>query len=185
MTPTSSDAKADASVRPARIPDAPSIASVQVDCWRNWWQDALGPAFLDALDTKEIAEQWAYGIRVPPLGPHRVLVAEAAGKIVGFAASAPASDPDHPAGSPIAEMVELLVSPSKLGRGHGSRLLTAIADLCRRDGIVEAVTWVSKDDPARIAFLESAGWGLDGAERELDIDAERKLTQVRMVTRLD
>jgi len=173
---------ADASVRLARTADAPQIAALQVRCWHTWWADTLGPAFLEALDPGEIADQWAYGIRVPPPGPHRVVVAESAGALVGFAASAPASDPDHPGGAPIAEMVELLVAPTALGQGHGSRLLAAIADLCQQDALVEAVTWVPETDTAKIVFLESAGWGRDGAQRELDVDAVRKLTQLRLVT---
>ena len=173
---------ADTSVRLARTADAPHIAAVQVHCWQTWWADALGAAFLEALDSAQIADQWAHGIRLPPPGPHRVVVAESAGTLVGFAASAPASDPDHPEGAPIAEMVELLVAPTALGQGHGSRLLAAIADLCQQDAVTEAVTWVPDTDTAKIAFLESAGWGRDGAQRELDVDAVRKLTQLRLVT---
>ncbi len=175
---------ADASVRLAQIADAVQIARVQVECWRTWWGESLGPAFLEALDPSDIAQQWAYSIRVPPPGAHRVLIAESAASVVGFAASAPASDPDHDSAEPIGELVELLVLPTALGKGHGSRLLMAIADLAREDGITELVTWIGTADPAKIAFLESAGWGRDGAERELDVDAVRKLTQVRLVTLL-
>lgn len=175
---------ADASVRLARVADAVAIARVQVECWRTWWGESLGPTFLEALDPSDIAQQWAYGIRMPPPGAHRVLIAESAASAVGFAASAPASDPDHVDAGSVAELVELLVSPTALGKGHGSRLLTAIADLAREDGITELVAWIGTADSAKIAFLESAGWGRDGAERELDVDAVRKLTQVRLVTLL-
>ncbi len=117
---------ADVSVRVAWADDAAAIADVQVRAWREQYADVL-PA--DALpdDTAVVAEAWRSSMTRPADARNRVLVALERNRVVGFAVTSPAADPDC---DPLAdgELADLTVVPGELGKGHGSRLLQAAAD---------------------------------------------------------
>ena len=69
---------------------------------------------------------------------NRVLVALERNRVVGFAITSPATDPDC---DPVAdgELMELTVDPDERGKGHGSRLLQAAVDTMRADRFTRAV----------------------------------------------
>ncbi|WP_231123871.1 GNAT family N-acetyltransferase [Nocardioides sambongensis] len=115
---------------------------------------------------EELAEAWRGTLSRPPEARHRALVALAHDEVVGFALTVPGTDPDaDPAVD--GEVAEFTVAPGRVGQGHGSRLLQACADTLAADRFTRAVCWVdTTDDPLR-TFLTSAGWGPDGASREL------------------
>ena len=120
---------ADASVRPATAADAADIARIQATVWAGVHSD-LPAAVLEAVGSAEAAEQWAMAATDPPSPRHRVLTALAGERVVGFAALAPASDPDT-IPSLDGDLLALCVDPAETGRGHGSRLVNAAADLAR------------------------------------------------------
>jgi GNAT superfamily N-acetyltransferase len=175
---------ADASVRPAVPADAADIARIQAAVWGAAHSDLPGDV-LDTVGSAEAAEQWATAAADPPSPRHRVLTALAGERVVGFAALAPASDPDTvPALD--GELLALCVDPAETGHGHGSRLVNAAADLARIDGVAHLHTWLSDGEADLRAFLEGAGWAADGASRTLDLrgDGEVVLDQSRLRTAL-
>jgi len=131
------------------------------------------------------AEAWRASFARPGDARNRVLVALERNRVVGFAITGPAGDPDC---DPVAdgELRELTVDPDERGRGHGSRLLQAAADTLVADRFTRAVTWVGANDDALRGFLTAAGWAPDSAHRELELDeaGEVRLKQVRLHTRL-
>ena len=111
----------------------------------------------------------------PPDARVRVLVALERNRVVGFAITSPATDPDA---DPVSdgELMELTVDPEDRGHGHGSRLLQAAVDTLAADRFERAVCWtVTSDDDVR-RFLTEAGWAADGAHRELDLDGTGAVT---------
>jgi GNAT superfamily N-acetyltransferase len=175
---------ADRSVRVAWADDAPAIAAVQVRAWRESYANLLPAAVLAEIDTEAFAQTWRRAIAKPPSARHRVLVALERNTVVGFAATAPSEDPD---GEPAAgEVVALHVDPDATGAGHGSRLVSAVADTLRADGFSHARFWLIAGDDAVRQFLEPAGWAADGAHRQLDLtgDGITTLRQVRLQTDL-
>ncbi|MEO8329877.1 MAG: GNAT family N-acetyltransferase, partial [Candidatus Nanopelagicales bacterium] len=86
------------------------------------------------------------------------------------------------------ELIVFGVDPSHRRHGHGSRLLTATAESLASSNIGVATVWLNSSDDASRKFLESAGWGADGAHRRLARDeqdpAELQLRQIRMGTDL-
>jgi hypothetical protein len=66
--------------------------------------------------------------------------------------------------------------------GHGSRLLAAVVDVLRPEGVAELVCWAAPGSPLE-GLLESTGWAPDGATRELDADGSL-LAQRRWATSL-
>lgn len=176
----------DSFVRPANVDDAGPVAHIQVRAWSAGYRDVL-PARALAEATGEEAhrrwrDQWTEAITHPPSKRHAVLTAvDEHGDPVGFAALEPATDQDClPATD--AELLTLLVDPDNGRRGHGSRLLAAVADHLRAHGFVTAVTWIFADDAVTRRFLESAGWGFDGAHRDLDMGTN--VRQLRLHTSL-
>jgi GNAT superfamily N-acetyltransferase len=159
---------ADVAVRGARAGDAPEIGRIQIETWRTAYQQFLPPAVLDALDPEQAAQAWAAAVAEPPSPAHHVLVATEGTTLVGFAAVGPSAEEDARPGE--AAIAALLVEPRWGRRGHGSRLLAAVVDHLREDGLTGLVAWVPDGDRASAAFYESAGWERDGTAHLLEAD---------------
>ena len=174
----------DVSVRIAWSDDAPAIAELQLRCWRETYAGVLPP---DALptDVESAAGAWHASLSRPGDARNRVLVALERNRVVGFAITSPAADPDC---DPIvdAELSEVTIDPAERGKGHGSRLLQAAADTLVADRFQRVVLWSTAGDDALRAFLTEAGWAADGAHRELDLDGSgsTRVKQVRLHTAL-
>jgi GNAT superfamily N-acetyltransferase len=162
---------AEVSVRPARPDDAEAVARVQVVTWRTAYREVLPAAVLDDWDEDAAAQSWRAAVTTPPTPGHGVLVAVERDEVVGFAAYGPAElDPGEapdPAG-PTTEIATLLVEPRWGRRGHGSRLLAAVADLARATGAGRLQVWLPETDQVSARFFESAGWAPHGWARTLD-----------------
>jgi len=162
---------AEVSVRPARPDDAAAVARVQVVTWRTAYRDVLPAAVLDDWDEDAAGETWRAAVTSPPTPGHGVLVAVERDEVVGFAAYGPAElgagEAPHPAG-PTTEIATLLVEPRWGRRGHGSRLLAAVADLARASGTARLQVWLPEADHVSAGFFESAGWAPQGWARTLD-----------------
>jgi GNAT superfamily N-acetyltransferase len=175
---------ADVSVRVAWADDAEAIAAVQVRAWAEQYAGLL-PAGAVPDDPAPVAEAWRASLARSADARNRVLVALERNRVVGFAVTTPAGDPDC---DPVAvgELAELVVAPGEQGKGHGSRLLQAAAETLEADRFTRVVTWAIATDDARRAFLVGAGWAADTAHRELDLDGTGSTTvkQVRLHTSL-
>lgn len=166
-------------VRLARTSDLDAMAAVQVNAWRASYGDLLPRDVLDSLNEGDIALDWTRALLLP--GDHRLLVALANEEVVGAAAIGPVAD--APAGV-TGEITLFVISPHAWGRGHGSRLLQSCADHLVAGGFFDAEMWIPLEDEALRKFLLSAGWGPDGAYRDLEVGPDTTLRQVRMVTAL-
>jgi GNAT superfamily N-acetyltransferase len=177
----------DVSVRIAWADDAPAIAELQLRAWPEMYAGLLPPeAFPSGPDAVAAAtDTWRAALASPGDARNRALVALERNRVVGFAITSPASDPDC---DPVAdaELMELTVDAAERGKGHGSRLLQAAADTMRADKFTRAVLWSVASDDALRAFLTEAGWAPDTAHRELDLDGEGTtvVKQVRLHTQL-
>lgn len=173
---------ADVSVRVAWADDADAIAAVQVRAWPELYAGLL-PAEAFPRDVGAVAAQWRQSLAQPADARHRVLVALERNRVVGFALTGPATDPDC---DPVAdgELAEVTLDPAERAKGHGSRLLQAAVDTLAADRFSRAVTWVNSGDDALRTFLTEAGWAPDTAHRELDLDGTGATTvrQVRLHT---
>jgi ribosomal protein S18 acetylase RimI-like enzyme len=162
-------------VRPARAGDADALARIQVAAWRRGFAGIVPEALLAQLTGDEAEgawrDRWREAITNPPTSRHRVLAAVTGGQereVAGFASVGPATDQDRWPGTD-GEVYELRISPERVGRGHGSRLLQAVADTLTEDGFHTVSVWALEADTALRGFLEAAGWAADGARGELDV----------------
>jgi GNAT superfamily N-acetyltransferase len=172
---------ADVSVRPARPEDAEAVARVQLVTWRTAYRAVLPLAVLDGWDEQAAVASWRAAVTSPPTPGHGVLVAVEGDQVVGFAAYGPPElspgETPNEAG-PTTEIAPMLVEPRWGRRGHGSRLLAAVADLARATGAARLQVWLPEADEASARFFESAGWAEEGWARTLDTGGE-PLREVR------
>ena len=171
-------------VRLAWPAEAVAIAELQRRVWGSELAADVAEAMLGTVSTDEMAQAWEQAISRPPQARCRVLVAVQDGRVVGYATTVPATDPDVEDGTD-GEIQEFAVDPPARSRGHGSRLLHACADTLRADRFRRAVWWVVATDEVLRGFLEASGWAPDGSSRVIGTEDESvRLTQVRLHTDL-
>ncbi len=161
---------ADASVRIARVSDAPAVGLVQAVVWREAYAAHLPAEVVDQFEPRGFTNAWRSSLQNPPSRDHILLVACAGEQVVGFAAVAPSVDPDLADDG--AEMLVLGVHPEARRQGHGSRLLNAVVDTARGRGRLSLAVWILADAEEVRAFLHSAGLESDGAQRERVVSHE-------------
>lgn len=165
----------DSFVRPAVVSDLETIGAIHAETMAASLKAALDadlpPDVSEVLTAENLAGQWSLAITAPPSSGHRVLTAMEGARIVGFASYAPAdqqlSGGEDEADRTIVEILALEV-PSEHGRkGHGSRLLAAIADGAKDAD--ELQVWIGVGDEAKTRFYTGAGFGPRGLQRTLAV----------------
>jgi len=169
---------ADASVRIARVSDAPAVGLVQAVVWREAYAGVLPDEVVARFDPRPFTNAWRASLGEAPSPDHLLLVACAGEQVVGFAAVAPSPDPD---GGDAAELLVLGVHPDARRQGHGSRLLNAAVDTARGRGASALTAWVLADADSTRGFLAAAGLESDGARRERVVAEDgRTALEIRM-----
>jgi len=178
-----SSPSADVSVRVAWAEDADAIAAIQARAWAATYAGLVPAA--GELHEADFAQLWRDALTRPGDARHRALVALERNRVVGFAITTPATDPDCDQVTD-GELMELTIDADERGKGHGSRLVQAAVDTMVADRFTRAVTWLVADDDALRTFLTEAGWAADGAHRTLDLDGtgSTQVKQVRLHTAL-
>ena len=181
--PASSPVAADASVRVARVTDAPAVGLVQAAVWRDAYAGLLPEEVLAQFEGPAFAHVWRDSLAAAPTPRHQLLVACAGEQVVGFAAIGPTTDPDLVGTA--GEVLAMGVHPEARRAGHGSRLLNAAVDALRTGGFAQVGVWLLADDEAARAFLVTAGLAPDGAWRDRVIDEDgATMREVRLVADL-
>lgn len=175
----STPASAPNSVRLALPAEAATLAELQRRGWAE--QGDVGERMLASIDLRQMAQVWQRAINRPPLATFRVLVAvDEGGEPIAFATTEPDDSPDAVGGRD-GQISEFVVDPPARRHGHGSRLLNACVDTLRADGFTRAVWWLPSTHDGLRRFLVDAGWGPDGAHREIG-DEELRVKQIRLHT---
>jgi ribosomal protein S18 acetylase RimI-like enzyme len=143
--------------RDARPSDAQAIAAVHVASWHYAYRGLLPDAFLDRLSVEDRERSWGTALADPAYG---VVVAEDAGRVVGFVSFGPSRD--EGASDRTAEIPAIYVDPEVLGTGVGRRLFDAAVGRLREAGYARATLWVLEANDRARRFYEKAGWSWDG-----------------------
>lgn len=149
-------------VRSAHQGDAEAIARVHSETWRVTYAGLLAPSYLAALDVEALAPRWRGRLGRPDRSG--VLVAEEAGRVVGFATFAGATGDADLAGF-AGEIEMLYIHPSAQRRGHGRALLGAASGTLADHPFYWLVVWVVEANHAARAFYHQVGLRLDGGRR--------------------
>lgn len=139
-------------VRFAGVEDAPAIASVHVDAWRQAYAGVLPQETLDGLSVEARTRMWSQAIA----GTRgRVLVAHEGGNILGFAAFGPCRDAGAPAMEH--ELWAIYVAPDRWRRGAGRALWAGARRAMVSAGAADISVWVLARNQRARTFYESLG----------------------------
>lgn len=144
-------------IRGAGSEDARAIAAVHVASWRHAYRGLLPRDFLDRSSVEDRERSWRRTFTEPGYG---VVVAEEAGRLVGFASFGPSRDRGAPDGT--GEIPAIYVAPEVLGTGVGRQLFEAAVGKLREGGFARATLWVLEANDRARRFYERAGWSWDG-----------------------
>ena len=138
-------------VRPAAIDDAAVIARIHVATWRSAYRGLLPDDFLASLSEDHYEERWK---RTLSESAARVYVAETPEGVVGFASGGrERAGEDHFSG----ELYAIYILRQAQGRGHGRRLVQAVAAGLRELELEDMIVWVLRDNAAARRFYERLG----------------------------
>lgn len=121
------------------------------------------------IDPEVFAQSWAQAVSAPPSTRYRVMTAIEGAQVVGFAACGPAEidmSGGKEAPPSIIEILALEVPQEHGRKGHGSRLLAAIADTAQAE---EIQVWIPVGEESKTRFFHGAGFGPRGLQRTLQV----------------
>ena len=147
-------------LRAAGLQDLPAIVAVQARSWRESYRGLVDDDYLDALPLQKWMESWRahlFGGR----GGSFCVVAECAGRVVGFASAGAADDDGLDRG--VGELHTIYIGSEHYGTGLGKRLLESAVEWMAGQGYTEAVLWVLAGNERATRFYRASGWHPDGA----------------------
>lgn len=133
--------------------DLDALGTLHATTRRTAYADLLPESALAQITPAALIDYWAE--RLPTQEePFRILVADKAGKLVGFAM---ASQHDH-----VAELTAIHLHPDHQGSGLAGRLHDAILDVMRQWRCHSTYLWVVVGNERAQAFYRKRGWTHDG-----------------------
>jgi GNAT superfamily N-acetyltransferase len=155
-------------VRLAEPADAPSMARVHVDTWRETYRGLMSDAVLDDPALVDWRERfWNAALTDPRYEQNTVAVASHEGTLIGIAMAGPSLE-----GADERQQLYLLYAYATFhGSGVGTALLNAVID-----PTTPAALWVADPNPRAQAFYRKNGFVEDGA-----VKIEHDVRDIRMV----
>ena len=141
-------------LRRAQRVDAAAIGSLHVASWRETYAGLLPDAMLAALSVPEREAMWR---GVLAAGDAVVMVAEQAGRIVGFGSCGPQRDEVLAASGFDGEIGAIYVLRADQHRGIGRAIMAALAMALADRGHAAASLWVLRDNRPACGFYAMLG----------------------------
>jgi ribosomal protein S18 acetylase RimI-like enzyme len=161
-------------IRTAQPDDAPSIAQVHVETWREAYRGQIPDAVLDSLSLERRTAFWREQL-TQPRGP--IFVAEQA-SVFGFCDLLPSRDPDaNP--QAVAEIAAIYVLPQRWRQGAGRALCEQALAEAQQQGYASVTLWVLQSNEAARRFYEAMGFRPDGATKTKQTADGSDLHEVR------
>lgn len=151
----------DIGIRMARPSDAPGIAGIYVDSWRETYAGILPTAALARMSKTDQERTWDRTIQQSSLRSPVFVAADADATLFGFASAGP--NRDHSLAYD-AEVYTLYVAPGFTGQGIGTAMLSAVFRLLSKAPCKGIVIWALADNPSRF-FYEAMGGKLVAERR--------------------
>ena len=152
-------------VRSARVEDAPGLAQVHVQSWRETYTSLLPADFLERMTNEAMRQRREQSWRMTlEQARESVFIAEQGEQIVAFASVGPARD--HPGYG--AELMTLYSLKRVQGQGLGRELLRRSAQASFESGAHNLALWVLDRNPAR-QWYAGQGAHEDGEKTDGDL----------------
>ncbi|KNY07114.1 GNAT family N-acetyltransferase [Microbacterium sp. GCS4] len=173
-------------IRDATVRDARGVAVVHVDSWRSAYAGLIDQDVLDRQSVDARTEMWTTWIERSLAGestdaygpvPHRLVVAELDGRIVGWASFGGGRDEDL---REQGEIAGLYAHPDAWSQGIGHALIRRAEDALRAEGWARGYLWVLNGNERAIGFYRAHGWAVDGAEKFGEGGSVEGLHELRM-----
>jgi ribosomal protein S18 acetylase RimI-like enzyme len=159
-------------IRAALPADAAVVAGIHHHGWTDSYKGLLPDVYLDSLDADACLSRWVSALADGT--PLEILVAEFDGRVVGFVAAGPSTDPDATAAG---EIWDLWVAADARSQGVGGELLRVALDHLAA-GHQAALVWVLGENARGRTFYARTGAVHDGMTRTTPITAGT-MTDVR------
>ena len=155
----------DVTCRAMTSADIDAVAELHVRGWQAAYRGLMPQGFLDGMSpAAQAARRRAQGVDAGEV------VAEAGGRVLGWASVGPYRDGHGDAPAPgCGELNAIYVLPTATGRGVGRVLLTYAQGELRRRGLLPALLWVVVANTGARRFYERAGWYADGATHDYEV----------------
>ncbi|MGZ5180367.1 MAG: N-acetyltransferase family protein [Ramlibacter sp.] len=165
-------------IEPAADTDCAALARVHVASWQHAYRHLLPADYLDALSVEKREAGWR---EVLARGGSQLLVARAAGEVLGFASFGKCRDGDAPAGR--GELWALYASPQAWSRGVGRALWGAARAQLDALGFRDTSLWVLAGNARAIRFYTAAGFVAEpGSAKDVQLGGVT-LREVRYIGR--
>lgn len=173
-------------IRDATVADARGVAVVHVDSWRAAYAGLIDQDVLDRQSVDARTSMWSTWIERSLAGestdaygpvPHRLIVAELDGRIVGWASFGGGRDEGMTEQGEIAGLYAL---PDAWSQGVGRALIRHAEDALRSAGWAHAYLWVLNGNERAIGFYRAHGWATDGGEKSGEGGSVDGLHELRM-----
>ncbi len=146
-------------IREAGLDDAEVIGEISRRGWMAAYAGLLPAGFLADRAAVSPSAEWREYLSAMP-GRHGLLVAEEAGRVLGFIRFGPGEHEQSEYGD--AEIYGFYVAPERIGEGIGRTLLSAALHRMDEDGYRGVVLWTFTGNARAERFYAHAGFKLDG-----------------------
>jgi ribosomal protein S18 acetylase RimI-like enzyme len=158
-------AAAEATIRAATLADAPLIARVHVDCWREAYDGLLPADALAALSVPQRTMMWQRILGEAP-SPIRAYVGERQGEMVALASCGKQRDADLEQKGFDGEIGAIYVLKSSQKHGIGTALMRTMASALAGLGFSGLSLWVLRENVVARRFYEMLGGKVIGEKTE-------------------
>lgn len=148
------------------LADCVDVATVRVRGWQFAYAGLMPAAYLDAMSVEADAEKRREHFTASA-GVVVNVVAERAGRTVGWGCYGPSRDEDAPDGT--AELYAIYVLPEHLSAGVGRALMGELTRRAVAAGHPLMHLWVVAGNARARSFYERAGFAPDGAEEPYEV----------------
>ncbi|AWR86306.1 GNAT family N-acetyltransferase [Meiothermus taiwanensis] len=157
-------------IRPATPADAPGVARVHVDSWRETYRGIVPEDFLNSLSYGRREQMWRGGLENPNWQGVLFVAEDLLEGVVGFVAGGP---PQEPLGGFTSELWAIYLLQKHQGKGLGRGLFLKFAGEMAARGHASMFLWVLAENPAT-GFYERMG-GVRVREREIEVGGKKLL----------
>lgn len=138
-------------IRPATPADAPGIAYVHLQSWRETYVGMVPQAHLDKLDLGARTERWT---RQLTAGAVTTFVCEVDGKIVGFVCG---GKPQQLELGFTSELHAMYLLKSHQGKGWGRKLFDRFRESMKTEHYSDLYLWVVRENPTAHFYQKMGG----------------------------
>ncbi len=149
-------------IRDATVEDAPAIARIHVDTWRDAYAGIIPESFLANLSKESRQNRWADVLTQSAHGT--IVITNEDSGIVGWASFGPSRDDD---GAGTGEIYAVYLDSGHQGKGYGRKMMAVVEDRLLEMSFTVITLWVFELNSRARRFYQKAGYAADGTRKTI------------------